>query len=120
MERPWNNMSRDTVARKIDEEYISQASEEMESKATKKVPPEFSRTDSGIRVVLSNIYDFVLNSQFLVQHGSIPGTSRDTIRESQEINENRSQVDRHPEVDRREEESSHTVIPGLHAVLHNH
>ena len=119
VERPWYQMSRDTVAPKIDEEYITQVSEEMENKAIKKVPPDFSGTDSRIRGALSNIYDFILNSQFLVQHGSIPGTSRDTIRENQEINENRSQNDPHREVDRREEGSSHTLIAGLHAVLHN-
>ena len=47
----------------LTQDYISQVSEEIEGRVTKKLSKEFSRTESRILGALSKLDEFVLNPQ---------------------------------------------------------
>ena len=57
-------------------EYISQVSEEIEGRVTKKLSKEFSRTESRILGALSKLDEFLLNPQVRTCSVAVPGTSR--------------------------------------------
>ena len=78
-ERPRNCQSRNTSVPRINEEYITQVSVEMESRVTKKLSQEFNRTESRIFVALSKLDEFLLNPQIRTHSGTVPGTFRNTI-----------------------------------------
>ena len=97
-EHPKNGQSRSTSVPRINEEYITQVSEEIEGIVTKKLSQEFSRTESRILGALSKLDEFLLNPQIRTHSGTVAGTFRNTNVENQEPNEDRSQDDLHPEV----------------------
>ena len=70
----------------LTQEYISQVSEEIEGRVTKKLSKEFSRTESRILGALSKLDEFLLNP--LVRTCSVvaPGTSRSNNVENQGTN----------------------------------
>ena len=96
-EHPRNGQSRNTSVLRINEEYITQVSEEIEGRVTKKLFQEFSRTESRILGALCSLDDFLLNSQIRMHSGTVPGTFRNTNVENQGMNEDDSQSDPHPE-----------------------
>ena len=57
-EHPRNGHSRDTSVPRIEEEYITQVSEGIEGRVTKKVSQELSRTESCIFGALSKLEEF--------------------------------------------------------------
>ena len=65
---------------------------------TKKMSQEFNKTVIRILDALPRLDDFPLKPQALVQSGPVPKTSRNSKRESQGTNEDRSQNDPHPKV----------------------
>ena len=65
-ENPRNSQARDTNIRRIHEEYITQVSEEIENRVTKKMSLEFSRRESHIVVALSKLDESLLNPQVQV------------------------------------------------------
>ena len=95
---PKSGQSRNTSVPRINEEVITQISEEIESRVTNKLSQEFSRIESRILCAPSNLDEFLLNQQIRTHSGTVPGRSRNTNVENQEPNENRSQDDPHPEV----------------------
>ena len=97
-EHPRNGQSRITSVPGISEEYMTQVSEEIEGRVTKKLSQEISRTESRILGALSKLDEFLLNPQIRKHSGTVPGTFRNTNVENQEPNEDRSQDDPHPEV----------------------
>ena len=97
-ENPRNGQSRNTSVPRNNEEYITQVSEEIEGKVTKKLSQEFSRTESRILGTLSKLDEFLLNQQVRTHSGTVPGTFRNTNVENQGTNEDESQSDPHPEV----------------------
>ena len=97
-ERPRNGQSRNTSIPRINEEYLTQVSEEIESWVTEKLSQEFSRTVSRILGALSKLDDFLLNPLVRTHSGTVPGTSRNNDLENQESNGDRSQNDPQPEV----------------------
>ena len=97
-EHPRNGQSRNTSVPRINEEYITQVSEEIEGRVTKKLSQEFSRTESRILSALSKLDEFLLNPQIRTHSGTFPGTFRNTNVENQGTNEDDSQSDPHPEV----------------------
>ena len=97
-EHPRNGKSRNTSVPRINEEHITQISEEIQGRVTKKLSQEFSRTESRILGALSKLDEFLLNPQIRTHSGTIPGTFRNTNVENQEPNEDRSQDDPYPEV----------------------
>ena len=96
-EHPRNGQSRNTSVPRINKDYITQVSEEIEGKVTKKLSHEFSRTDSRILGALSKLDEFFLNQQIRTHPGTVPGTFRNTNVINQGTNEDDSQSDPHPE-----------------------
>ena len=108
-ENPRNGQSRNTSVPRINEEYITQVSEETEGRVTKKLSQEFSRTESRILGTLSKLDEFLLNQQIRTHSGTVPGTSRNTNVENQGTNEDESQSDPHPEVGPSVCQSRHSI-----------
>ena len=73
-EHPSNGQSRNTADPRINEEYITQISEEIESRVTKRLSQEFSRTESCILGALFKLDEFLLNPQIRTHSGTVPGT----------------------------------------------
>ena len=96
-ENPRNGQSRNTSVPRINEEYITQVSEEIEGTVSKKLSQEFSRTESRILGALSKLDEFLSNQQIHTHSETVPGTLRNTNVENQGTNEDDSQSDPHPE-----------------------
>ena len=96
-EHPRNGQSRNTSVPKINEEYITQVSEEIESRVTEKLSQEFSRAESRILGALSKLDEFLLNPQITTHSETVPGTFRNTNVENQGTNEDDFQSRPHPE-----------------------
>ena len=62
-ENPRNGQSRNTSVPRINEEFITQVSEQIKGRVTKKLSQEFSRTESRILGALSKLDEFLLNQQ---------------------------------------------------------
>ena len=80
--------------------YISQVSEEIEGRVTKKLSQEFSRTENRILGALARLDDFLMNPLLRGHSGTTPETSRNVFSINQGTNEDDSQSDPHPEVGR--------------------
>ena len=96
-ENPRNGQSRNTSVPRINEEYITQVSEEIEGRITKKMSQEFNRIESRISDALSKLDEFLSNQQIQTHSKTVPGTFRNTNVENQGTNEDDSQSDPHPE-----------------------
>ena len=96
-ENPRNGQSRNTSVPRINEEYITQVSEEIEGRITKKLSQEFNRIESRISDALSKLDEFLSNQQIQTHSKTVPGTFRNTNVENQGTNEDDSQSDPHPE-----------------------
>ena len=94
---PRNGQSRNTSVLRINEEYITQLSEEIEGRVTKKLSQEHSRTESRILGALSKLEEFLLNQQIRMHSGTVPETFRNTNVDNQGTNEDNSIRDPHPE-----------------------
>ena len=80
----------------LTQDYISQVSEEIEVRVTKKLSKEFNKTESRILCALSKLDEFLLNPQ--VRTCSVfQGASKNTDSESREIHRDRSSTDPYPE-----------------------
>ena len=77
-------------------DYITQVLEEVESRLTKKLFQEYSRTVSRILGALSCLEDFLPNLLIQGHSGTAPETSRNTLRTNQGTNRDDSQSDPHP------------------------
>ena len=83
----------------LTQEYISQVSEEIEGRVTKKLSQEFSRTESRILGALSKLDEFLLNPQVRTCSVIAPGTSRSSNLENQGTTEDRPSDYPGPEVE---------------------
>ena len=92
-----NGQSRNTSVPRINEDYITQVSEEIDGRGTKKLSQEFSRTESRILGALSKLDEFLLNAQIRAHSGTVLGTFLNTNVENQGTNEDDSQSDPQPE-----------------------
>ena len=82
----------------LTQDYISQVSEEIEGRVTKKLSKEFSNTESRILGALSKLDELLLNPQGRTCSVAVPGTSRNSNSENGETNGDRSSDDPYPEV----------------------
>ena len=82
----------------LTQDYISQVSEEIEGRITKKLSKEFSRTESRILGALSKLDEFLLNPQVRTCSVADPRISRSGNPENQGTNEDRPSDDPGPEV----------------------
>ena len=78
--------------------YISQVSEEIEGRVTKKLSKEFSKTESRILGALSKLDEFLLNPQVRTCSVAVQGTSRNANSENRGTHGDRPSDDSHPEV----------------------
>ena len=85
-----NSQSKNTLDPETAQEYISQVSEEIEGRVTKKLSKEFSRTESRILGALSKLDQFLLNPQVRTCSVAVPGTSRNDDSGNREPNGDRS------------------------------
>ena len=74
-ERPRNGQTRNEAVPEINVDYITQMSEEIEGRVTKKLFQEFSGTESQLLGALSNLKGFFPNPQVRAQSGTVLGTS---------------------------------------------
>ena len=75
---------RNVLDPELTQDYISQVSEEIEGRVTKKLSKEFNKTESRILGALSKLDEFLLNPQ--VQTCSVTqGASRNASSENQEL-----------------------------------
>ena len=96
-ENPRNGQSRNLSVPRINEKYITQVSEQIEGRVTKKLSQEFSRTKSRILGPLFKLDEFLLNRQIRMYSGTVPETFRNTNVDNQGTNEDDSMNDPHPE-----------------------
>ena len=81
----------------LTQDYISQVSEEIEGRVTKKLSKEFSKTESRILGALSKLDEFLLNPQVRTCSVAAHGTSRNSNSEKREIHGDRSSNGPYPE-----------------------
>ena len=82
----------------LTQDCISQVSEEIEGRVTKKLSEEFSKTESSILGALSKLDEFLLNPQVRTCSVAVQGTSGNANSENQEAHGDRSSNDPYPEV----------------------
>ena len=82
----------------LTQDYISQVSEEIEERVTKKLCQEFSKIESRILGALSNLDEILLNPQVRTCSVAVQGTSRNANSENRETHGDRSSDDPYPEV----------------------
>ena len=96
-ENPRNSMAQNSGAPRSQEDYITQVSEEIEGRVTKRLSKEFSRTENSILGALARLDDFLTNPLLPGHSGTTPEPTRNTTHNNQGTNEDGSQNDPHPE-----------------------
>ena len=127
-EHPRSNLPQNSNVPRLQEEYITQVSEEIEGRVTKRLSKEFSRTENRILGALARLDDFVMNPLLQGCSGTAPETSRNESSLNQGTNEDDSQSDPHPEAslfhDRMEQnsgpEEGHDMVTGATEQIRNH
>ena len=82
----------------LTQDYISQVSEEIEGRVTKKLSKEFNKTESRILGALSRLDEFLLNPQVRTCSVAVQGASTNINSGNREIHGNCSSNDPYPEV----------------------
>ena len=85
-------MAKTSDVPKSQEDYITQVSEEVEGRVTKKLSQEFSRTENQILGALARLDDFRMNPLIQGHSRTTPETSRNVVSISQGANEDDSQM----------------------------
>ena len=96
-EHPTSNFAQNSNVPRSQEDYITQVSEEIEGRVTKKLSQEFTRTRSRILAALSRLDEVLLNPLMQGYSVTTPETSRITLGTNQGENEDESQCNSHPE-----------------------
>ena len=96
-EHPWSNLAQNSSAPRPQEDYITQVSDEIEGRVTKRLSQEFSRTENCILGALARLDDFLMNLLLPGHSGTTPEPTRNTNVDNQGTNEDDSQSDPHPE-----------------------
>ena len=96
-EHPRSTLTQNSAAARSQEDYITQVSEEIEGRVTKKLSQEFSRTENRILGALARLDDFLMNPLLQGHSGNTPETSGNAFNTNQGMNEDDSQSDPHPE-----------------------
>ena len=94
---PRSNLAQNSNAPRSQEDYITQVSEEIEGRVTKRLSKEFSRTKNRILGALTRPDDFLMNPLIQDYSGNAPETSRNALSTNQGLNDNDSRSDPHPE-----------------------
>ena len=117
-ENTRNSQSQNTLDPEMAQEYISQVSEDIEGKVTKKLSREIVRTESRILGALSKLDEFLLNPQVRTCSVAVPGTSGNSSSENRETTGDRSSDDPYPEVRFSSHHSGHLNSPDVEDYPH--
>ena len=90
-------MAQNSGAPRSQEDYITQVSEEIEGRVTKRLSKEFSRTENRILGALARLDDFLMNPLLPGHSETTPKPNRNTTHNNQGTNEDGSQNDPQPE-----------------------
>ena len=96
-DHPRSNLAQNSGAPRSQEDYITQVSEEIEGRVTKRLSKEFSKTENRILGALVQLDDFLMNPLLPGHSGTTPEPSRNALNTSQGTNEDDSQNDPRPE-----------------------
>ena len=96
-EHSRSNFSQNSNVPRSQEDYITQVSEEIEGRVTKKLSQDFSRTENRILGALARLDDFLMNPLLQDHSGTTPERSWNMFRINQGTNEDDSQSNPHPE-----------------------
>ena len=96
-EHPRSNLAQNTNVPRSQEVYITQVSEEIEDRVTKKLSEELSMAENCFLCALSELDDFLLNPLNQGHSGSTPETSRIALGSNQGTNEDEFYSYLHPE-----------------------
>ena len=94
---PIYNLAQNSIVPRSQEDYITQVSEEINGRVTKKLWQEFRRTENRILGALARLDNFLMNPLVQGHSGTVPETSRNAFGTNQGTNEDDSQSDPHPE-----------------------
>ena len=78
-EHPRSNFAQNSNVPRSQEDCITQVSEEIEGRVTKKLSQEFSRTENSVLGALARLDDFLMNPLLQGCSGTIPETSRNVF-----------------------------------------
>ena len=96
-EHPRSNLAQNSGAPRSQEDYITQVSEEIEGRVSKRLSKEFSRTENRILGALARLDDFLMNPLLPGGCGTTPEPTRNASGINQGTNEDDSQDDPHPD-----------------------
>ena len=96
-EHPRSKLAQNSNAPRSQEEYITQVSDEIEERVTKRLSKDFSRTENRILGALARLDNFLMNPLLQGHSGATPEASRNPLSTSQGTDEDDSQNDPHPE-----------------------
>ena len=96
-EHPRRNLAQSSNAPRSQEDYVTQVSEEIEGRVTKRLSKEFSTTENHILGALARLDDFLMNPLLQGHSEATPEASRNPLSTSQGTNEDDFQNDPHPE-----------------------
>ena len=96
-EHPRSNLAQNSSAPRSQEDYITQVSEEIEGRVTRRLSKEFSRTENRILGALARLDDFLMNPLLPRGSGTTPEPTRNASGINQGTNEDDSQNDPHSE-----------------------
>ena len=96
-EHPRSNLAQNSSTPRSQEDYITQVSEEIEGRVTKRLSKEFSRTENRILGALARLDGFLMNPLLPGGSGTTPEPTRNASGINQGTNEDDSQNDPHPE-----------------------
>ena len=121
-EHPRSNLAQNSSAPRSQEDYITQVSEEIEGRVTKRLSKEFSRTENWILGALARLDDFLMNPLLPGYSGATPEPTRNALSNNQGTNEDDSQNDPHPEAGlfhgqgtrNTGPEDGHDMVTGVH------
>ena len=98
LEASRDSRGRNVLDPELTQDYISQVSEEIEGRVTKKLSKEYNKMESRILGALSKLDEFLLNPQVRTCSVAAHGTSRNSNSQNRETHGDRSSNDPYPEV----------------------
>ena len=93
-----SSRGRNVLDPELTQDYISQVSDEIEGRVTKKLSKEFNKRESRILGALSKLDEFLLNPQVRTCSVAVQGASRDANLENRETHGDHSSNGPYPEV----------------------
>ena len=110
-ELPRRYLAQNSTVPRSQEDYITQVSEEIEDRVTKKLSQEFTWTENHFLGALSRFDNFLMKPLIREHSGTAPETSCNAYGSNQGTNEEDSQSDPHPEAGIIQSQTTHNFGP---------